>query len=141
MTDPTAIGKAVSAAYLAAVPEPQPLDAECPTCRAGAGRPCHYEAAGKVHMGRQDRHIRALDRRNLAATEAEDAAYHLAVSGVPLTQAAGQLSKPQRAALLVAHGWTPTNPRSSNSWRSPDLADRAVWSLAAAMRELLKAWS
>ena len=47
-----------------------------------------------------------------------------------------QLSKAERAALLVAHGWTPTDPRSSNSWRSPDPADTARWSLAAAVRAL-----
>ncbi len=57
----------------------------------------------------------------------------------PIEAAARAMTKPERAAHLRARGWQRTDYGGVQTWRSPDLDERATsYTLAAAIREQLR---
>lgn len=137
--------EAARAAYLAAVPEPDPLDGKCSTCRARPGRACHNQ--GKevpTHQARTTKAARAAGRRNAEADLAGQTAALIqsALSmGEPAERITEWVAKQPRAAAayLGAAGWRPVSHSAQSPWRSPSAADQTDYPLAEAVHAAIEA--
>jgi len=135
-----AAGKAARAAYLAAVPEPNTLDFRCTRCQSVAGHPCTRRAGdiGEFHMPRQDQRIRAFNRRQVEAMDADDAGctvHRDRAAGRSVESIARSLPKRYRGPYLLAKGWTRVSDAGAGTWRSPD---GSACSMATAIRSALQ---